>query len=130
MPLWLSKSKTLFEGRLINFRIIFLKTTKLFEFRWVGSKLFHSMITKEKKEFLKALCKKQNVISVMLMHGFFQVLISKGIGDIWICKFCKTFLVFCTNVVTKVILNLIFAKVFPERYLVSHQLWPSRHYTE
>ena len=41
---------------LLNFGILFLKTTKLFEFRREGSKLFHSMIVEGKKEFLKKLC--------------------------------------------------------------------------
>ena len=27
-------------------------------------------------------------------------------------------------------LNLILGKIFPERYLVLRQLWPSKHYTE
>ena len=40
------------------------------------------------------------------------------------------FLVFCTKVVTEVILNPILGKVFLLRYLVLRQLWPSRHYTE
>ena len=44
IPKWLSQ----FEG-LINFRILFLKTTKLFEFWMVESKLFHSVIVKGKK---------------------------------------------------------------------------------
>ena len=48
--------KTFLEKGLTNFRILFLKTTKFFEFQRVGSKLFHSMIVEEKKEFLKKLC--------------------------------------------------------------------------
>ena len=51
--LWLSQSKTLFGEVLINLRILFMKTTKLFEFWRVGSRLFHSMIVEGKKAFLK-----------------------------------------------------------------------------
>ena len=40
----------------MNFRILFLKSTKLFEFPRVGSKLLHSMIVEGKQEFLKKLC--------------------------------------------------------------------------
>ena len=47
------------------------------------------------------------------MHGFFQVLVYKGIGEFRFYKFCKTTLVFCTNVVNEVILNLIPGKIFP-----------------
>ena len=56
IPLWLLQLKTLLGEGLINFRILLLKSSKLFEFRRVGSKLFHSMIVKRKKEFLKKLC--------------------------------------------------------------------------
>ena len=40
----------------MNLSILFLKTSKFFEFRRVESKLFHSMIVEGKKEFLKKLC--------------------------------------------------------------------------
>ena len=33
--------------------------------------------------------------------------------DFCFCKFCKTFLFFCTDVVTEVILNLILGKEVP-----------------
>ena len=39
----LVRIKTLLGEGLINFRILFLKTTKIFELRGVGSKLFHRM---------------------------------------------------------------------------------------
>ena len=56
IPLLLLQLKTLLEEGLINFRILFLKTTKLFEFQRVGSELFHSTIVEGKREFLKKLC--------------------------------------------------------------------------
>ena len=43
---------------LIYFRIFFKKILKLFEFRIDLSRLFHSIITDGKKEFLKKLCLK------------------------------------------------------------------------
>ena len=43
------------EG-LINCRILFLKGLSLFELRIDISRLFHSIITDGKKEFLKKLC--------------------------------------------------------------------------
>ena len=54
-----------------NFRILFLKSTKLCEFRSVGSKLFHSIIVEGKKEFLKkkflCLFLKQGMLSTFLV---------------------------------------------------------------
>ena len=46
-----------------------MKSTKLFEFRRIGSKLFHSMIAEGKKEFLKKLCLilKQGMLSTFLV---------------------------------------------------------------
>ena len=55
IPLWLLQLKTLLGEGLINFRILFLKSTKLFEVQRVGSQLFHSMIVERKKD-LKKLC--------------------------------------------------------------------------
>ena len=55
IPLRLSQLKKLLGEGLINFRILFLKTIKLFEIKRVGSKLFHSMIVEGKKEFFKKL---------------------------------------------------------------------------
>ena len=67
IPLWLSK--TLLGEGLIKFRILFLKTTKLFKFRRVGSKFFHSLIVEGKKEFLKKLCLmlKKGILSTFLV---------------------------------------------------------------
>ena len=61
----LNNTTLLMEG-LINFSILFLKTTKFFEFQRVEPKLFYSMIVEEKKDFLKKLCLilKRNVINV------------------------------------------------------------------
>ena len=117
-----------------NFRILFLKSTKLREFRRVGSKLLHSIIVEGKKEFLKKLCLflKQGMLSTFLV-AYVQVFPGvslKRYQGLLFCKFCKTFLVFCSNVATEVTLNLILGKVFPSRYLVLHQLWRSRHYTD
>ena len=68
---------------------LFLESTKLFELRRVGSKLFHSMIVERKKEFLKlCLILKQGMLSTFL-----------------VAHACVTFLVFCTNVITEVIPN-------------------------
>ena len=52
-----------------NFMILSLKSTNLFEFQRVGSKLFHSIIVEEKKEFLKKLCLflKQGMLSTFLV---------------------------------------------------------------
>ena len=46
-----------------------MKTTKLFEFRREGSKLFHLMIVEGKKEFLKKLCLilKQGMLSTFVV---------------------------------------------------------------
>ena len=46
-----------------------MKTTKHFELRRVGSKLFQSMIVEGKKEFLKRLCLilKQGMLSTFLV---------------------------------------------------------------
>ena len=116
-----------------KFQDTILKSTKLFEFQRLGSKLFHSIIAERKKEFLKMLCLilKWNVINVSCSICMtFSYQFKKILRTFCFCKFCKTFLVFCTNVVTEVILNPILGKVFPQRYLVLHQLCPSRHYTE
>ena len=69
IPLWLLQLKTLLGEGLINFRILLLKSSKLFEFRRVGSKLFHSMIVEWKKEFLKKFCLilKQGMLSTFLV---------------------------------------------------------------
>ena len=68
IPLWLLQLKTLLGEGLINFRILFLKSTKLFEFRRLGSKLFHSLNVEGKKEFLKlCLILKQGILSVFLV---------------------------------------------------------------
>ena len=50
--------------------------------------------------------------------------------DFRFCKFYKGFLVFCVNVAIEVILNLNLGKDFLWRYTLSHQVRPSRHYTE
>ena len=52
---------------------LFLESTKLFELRRVGSKLFHSMIVERKKEFLKlCLILKQGMLSTFLVaHAWF-----------------------------------------------------------
>ena len=46
-----------------------MKSTKLFEFRRVRSKLLHSMIVEGEKEFLKKLCLilKQGIFSTFLV---------------------------------------------------------------
>ena len=63
IPLWLSK--TLLGEGLIKFRIPFLKTTKLFKFRRVGSKFFHSLIVEERVfEKIMSNVKKGNFINV------------------------------------------------------------------
>ena len=69
IPLWLLQLKTLLGEGLINFKILLLKSIKLFEFRRVGSRLFHSMIVEGKKEFLKKLCLvlKQGMFSTFLV---------------------------------------------------------------
>ena len=101
----------------MNFRILFLISIKLFEFRRVGSKLFDSMIVEGKKEFLKKLCLilKQGMLSKFLVAyaWVFSGISLKRFEDFCFCKFCKTFVVFCTNVVKVVIPNLILGKVFP-----------------
>ena len=57
---------------------LFLESTKLFELRRVGSKLFHSMIVERKKEFLKlCLILKQGMLSTFLVaHAWFFLGIS------------------------------------------------------
>ena len=71
--LWLSQSKTLLGKGLINFRILFLKTTKLLEFQRVGSKLFHSMIVKGKKKFKAVVSnvKKEMLSTFLVVYGCF-----------------------------------------------------------
>ena len=61
------------EG-LINFRILFLKLTKIFEFGRAGSKLFRSMTVEGKKEILTKLCLilEQEMLSAFLAaNGWF-----------------------------------------------------------
>ena len=55
IPLELIHLKTLLVEGLINFRILFLKLTKIFEFGRAGSKLFRSMTVERKKEILTKL---------------------------------------------------------------------------
>ena len=43
-----------------------MKSTKLFEFRRVGSRLFHSLIVDGKKELLKELC----LINVIVTYAW------------------------------------------------------------
>ena len=92
-----------------------LKSTNLFEFRRVGSKLFHSMIVEGKKEFLKKLylILKQGMLSAFAYAWVFSGISLKRYWVILFFKFCKTFLVFCTNVVIEVVLNLFLGKAFP-----------------
>ena len=73
--------KNITWGRSNEFRILFLKSTKLFEFGRVGSKLFHSMLVEGKKEFLKKLCliSKQGMLSTFRVaydiEDFFVILL-------------------------------------------------------
>ena len=116
IPLELLQSKALLGKGLINFRILFLKSAKLFEFRRVGSNLFHSIIEEGEKVFEEVVSdfRTGNVINISCsIWKVFSGISLKNIGDFCFCKFCKTFLVFCTNIVTEVILNLILGKVFP-----------------
>ena len=62
--------KILLGEGLINFRILFTETTKSFEFRRVGPKLFHSMIVEGKKEFLKRFCL---ILNQGMLSTFFVV---------------------------------------------------------
>ena len=61
--------KSLLGEGLRNFKILFLKITKLFELRRVGSNLFHLMIVEGKKEPLKKFCLilKQRMLSTFLV---------------------------------------------------------------
>ena len=72
IPLGLRISKTEFgEGRM-KLSIFSLKTEILLEFLRLGSKLFHSIITDGKKEFLKKLCFvviKRILLSVLVAYG-------------------------------------------------------------
>ena len=118
IPLLLLQLRTSLRESLRNVRILFLKLTKLFVFRRVGYKLLHSINVEEKKEFLKKLylILKQwmlSTFSVIYAWVFTGISLRRYFGHFCFCKFCKTFLVFCTNVVTEVILNLILGKVFP-----------------
>ena len=67
--------KTLLGESLISFRIMFLKTTKLFEFRRVGFKLSYSMIAEGKKQFLKKSClllKKGMLSTFLVAYAWFS----------------------------------------------------------
>ena len=72
------------------------------------------MIAEGNKQFLKNLCLflKQGMLSTFFKAyaWVFSGIRLKVIGDFGFCKFCKVFLVFCTNVVTEIILNLILVK--------------------
>ena len=74
--------KTLLGEGLTDFRIVFLKTTKLLEFPKVGFKLFYSVIVEGKKEFLKKLCLvliKGMVSTFLVAYGrFFFCLATKN----------------------------------------------------
>ena len=102
-------------GRSNKFQDTIFENNKLFEFRGVGSKLFHSVIVEGKKMFLKKLylILKQGMLSTFLVAWVFSDISLKGYWRLCFCKFYKAFLVFCTNVVTELIPNLILGKVFP-----------------
>ena len=57
IPLLLEQLYVLLREGLINCRILFLKVLRLFELHVDISRLFHSIITGGKKEFLKKLFK-------------------------------------------------------------------------
>lgn len=59
-----------------NLSILFLKTIKVFEFRRLGSKLFHSMIVEVNMEFLKKLC-------LMLKKGMLSTFL---VAYAWTCS--------------------------------------------
>ena len=61
IPLRLQQLKKLFDLGLINLRILFLKIPKFSELRGLGSRLFHSMMRTERKNFFKscAWCSKE-----------------------------------------------------------------------
>ena len=61
ISLWLSQLRPLLGEVVINLRILFLKTPKLFEF-WRRDLIFHSVFAEEKKEFVSNF-KRHNVIS-------------------------------------------------------------------
>ena len=73
------------EG-LINFKILFLQKLKLSKFQTDFSRLSHSIITEEKKEFLKNLClkKKEVCFSTTLCYKrwFAEVVTHKGNAEI------------------------------------------------
>ena len=77
------------------------------------------MIVEGEKQFLK-LClilKKRLLLTFLVAYTWvFSNISLKRYWGLCFCKFCKTFLLFCTNVVNEVILNLILGKVFPQRY--------------
>ena len=58
IPLLLKQLYVIQGEGLINCRILFLKVLRLFELFIDVSRLFHSIITDVKKEFLKKLCLK------------------------------------------------------------------------
>ena len=58
IPLLLKQFYVIQGEGLINCRILFLKVLRLFELFIDVSRLFHSIITDVKKEFLKKLCLK------------------------------------------------------------------------
>ena len=71
------------------------------------------MDVERKKESLKKLrlvLKKGMLSKFLVAYAWFSGI---SLKSTWSFCFCKEFLVFCTNVVTEVILNLILDKVFP-----------------
>ena len=74
------------------------------------------MDVERKKESLKKLrlvLKKGMLSKFLVAYAWVSGISLKSTWNFCFCKFCKEFLVFCTNVVTEVILNLILDKVFP-----------------
>ena len=88
--------KKLLRESLTNLSILFLKTTKVFEFRRLGSKLFHSMIVERNMEFLKKLCitLKKGMLSTFLVayaSTFSGISFKKVLETFAFVKFVKRF---------------------------------------
>ena len=134
IPLGLRISKTEFgEGRM-KLSIFSLKTEILLEFLRLGSKLFHSIITDGKKEFLKKLCFvliRGILLSVLVAYGVHLTGMRwKGILDVHFWKLYKRDKVICTNDEVQETLGLILGRLFLLTYL-KWLLWLlNKHYIE
>ena len=124
IPLLLKQLYVLLGESLINCSIPFSKVLWLFELRTDISRLFHSIITDGKKEFLKKLCLKWNCWMILWCTSWFVEVLSCRYNLHISCRRCTV----CeTNPFVGEIRYLIPNKVFHTKYVLLDQLLPTKH---